>query len=236
MIRNLLNIAMTVLLLLMLDYRFTGNEFHEISGVVLALLFIFHNVLNQRWYVAFLKGRQSTRRVLMTLVNLLLVAAMVVVLVTGVLISATVFAPLGIRSSDLFMHDLHQGSAYVSFILVAIHLGMHWAMLMAKFKNWLHIDASSLGWVITSRIVAIFVIAYGVYASFTNDIGGKLLMQRVFVGWGETPSLWEFMVDYFAIGGCYVGITHFLFGLLRSVKNENFTTQRMIHKKDAKFK
>jgi len=228
LIRNILNIAMTVLLLLMLDYRFTGNVFHETGGVVLALLFIFHNVLNQRWYVVFFKGRQSLRRILMTLVNLLLVAAMVVVLVTGILISATVFAPLGIRSSDLFMHDLHQGSAYVSFILVAIHLGMHWEMLMMKFKTWLHIDASSLSWVITSRIVAIFVIAYGVYASFTNDIGGKLLMQRVFIGWGEAPALLRVVVDYVAIMGCYIGTTYYLLCLLQKEKIKTFTSQRKL--------
>lgn len=219
LIRNTLNIAMTVLWLLIMDYRFTGNAFHEISGVVLALLFIFHNVLNRRWYELFFKGRQSLRSKLVTLVNLLLAVAMVTVFVTGVLISVTVFAPLGIRSGGLLVHDLHQGSAYASFILAAIHLGMHWEMLMAKLKNWLHIDDSSIGWIITSRIVSIAVIAYGVYASSVNHIGANLLMQHVFAGWGAEPSLWRFLLDYFAIVGCYVGITHYLLYLLRREKN-----------------
>lgn len=147
----------------------------------------------------------------MTLVNFLLVAAMVAVTVTGVLISVTVFAPFGIRSGGLLVHDLHQGAAYASFILVAIHLGMHWEMLVAQLKNWLRIDGSSLGWVITSRIVFIVVVAYGAYASFVNDIGTKLLMQHVFIGWGAVPSLWGFLLDYFAIVGCYAGITYYLF-------------------------
>ncbi|VBB04914.1 Hypothetical protein LUCI_0120 [Lucifera butyrica] len=151
MIRNILHITMTVLLLLILDYRFTGNAFHEIGGVVLTLLIIFHNVLNRRWYEVFFKGRQSLSSVLLTHVNLLLAVAMVTVFVTGVLISVTVFAPLGMRSGGLFLHDLHQGATYASLILVAIHLGMHWEILMAKLKNWLHIDSSSLGWTITSR-------------------------------------------------------------------------------------
>lgn len=231
--RNILNIVMTVLLLLIMDYRFIGNSLHEIGGVVFALLFIFHNVLNRRWYDVFFKGRQSLRRVVMTIVNLILVITMITVFVTGALISATVFAPLDIRSRSLFVHDLHQGAAFVSFILIAIHLGMHWEILMAKLKNWLHIDTSRLSWVITSRIVSIVVIIYGIYASFANDIGEKLLMQRVFMGWGEEPSLWRFLLDHFAIVGSYVGITHFLFSLLRRVKNENFTTQRMLHKKDT---
>lgn len=219
MIRNILNIVMTVLLLLIMDYRFMGNAFHEIGGTILALLLILHTVLNWRWYVVFFKGRQSLRRVLMTLVNLLLVAAMVTVLVTGMLISATVFASLGIRSDNLFVHDLHQGLSYASFILAAIHLGMHWEMLMAKLKNGLHIDSSGFGWVITSRSVSLVVIVYGVYASFTNHIGEKLIMQHVFAGWGEDTSLWGFLLDYIGIVGCYVGITYYLLYLLRREKN-----------------
>ena len=206
---------MTVLLLLIMDYRFTGNAFHESGGLVLALLFIFHNVLNRRWYTMFFKGRQSVRSVLMTLANLLLTAAMLTSFVTGVLISVTVFAPLGIRSDGLLVHDLHQGTAYASFILAAIHLGLHWDMLGAKLKSWLHIDGSSLGWIITGRIVAITVIAYGVYASFTHHIGDKLLLQHVFMEWGAAPSLWGFLIDYLAISGCYAGITYYLLYLLR---------------------
>jgi hypothetical protein len=215
LVRNLLNIAMTVFLLVLMDYRFTGNVPHEIGGIILALLFILHNVLNWGWYEVFFKGRQSFRRVLMTFVNLLLVLTMIMVFVTGALISETVFAPLGLRISGLLTHDLHQGSAYASFILTAIHLGLHWEALMAKLRNWLHIDVSGLDWGLLSRSVSIVVIAYGVYTSFTNHIGANLLMQHIFSGWGVEPSLWVFLLDYLAIMGCYVGVTYYLLVLLR---------------------
>lgn len=219
MIRNILNLVMTLAFLFIMDYRFTGNEFHEISGAVLGLLLIFHNVLNWRWYKVFFKGRQSLRRVLMTLINLLLLALMLTVLITGVLISVTVFAPLDLRSGSIFMHDLHQWAAYASFILAAIHLGLHWGTLMAKLKNLLHIDNSSPKWIITSRCISIVVIAFGLYASFDNHIGENLLMQHSFGGLGTEPSLLGFLLDYLAIGGCYVGITHYLWFLLGREKN-----------------
>ncbi|WP_176772794.1 DUF4405 domain-containing protein [Sporomusa acidovorans] len=201
-----------------MNYRYIGNSSHEIGGVVLALLFILHNMLNWRWYGYFFKGKQSLRRILMNLTNLLLVVAMVTVFVTGVLISVTVFAPLGIRSSSLFMHELHQGSAYASFILAAVHLGFHWEMLVAKCKNWLHIDGASRGWIIMSRSVSIIVITYGIYASFVNQIGDNLLMQHNFAGWGAEISLRGFLLDYFAIMGCYVGITYYLLQVLNIKK------------------
>ena len=206
-------------LLLIMDYRFIGNDFHEISGAFFGFLLIFHNVLNRHWYGFFFKGTQSLRRVLMTLVNLLLVALMVTVFITGALISVTVFAPLGIRSGSLFVHDLHQGAAYASFILAAIHLGLYWGMLIKRLKNWLHIDDSSFGWIITSRSFSIVVIAYGIYASFVHHVGANLLMQHSFGGWGAEPSLLFFLLDYFAILGCYVGITHYLLSLQPRDKN-----------------
>lgn len=220
MIRNILNIVMLVLVLLIMDYRFTGNVFHEIGTVVFALLLIFHNILNWRWYQVCIKGRQSLGRVILTVFNLLLLVAMVTVFVTGVLISQTVFAPLGIGSRSLFLHDLHQGAAYASLILVAIHLGLHWEMLIAKLKNWLDIDSSSLSWSITSRIVSIAIIAYGVYASFVNNIGANLFMQHVFAGWGAKPTLWKFLFDYFSIVGCYVGFTYYLMYFFRRFKGK----------------
>jgi hypothetical protein len=39
-------------------------------------------------------------------------------------------------------------------------------------------------------------------------------MQRSFEGWGAEPSLLAFLLDYLAIGGCYVGITHYFLSLL----------------------
>jgi len=220
LIRNILNLVMTVLVLLIMDYRFTGNIFHEIAAVVLALLFIFHNILNRRWYQVFIKGRQSLGRVILTFFNLLLLAAMGAVFVTGVLISQTVFAPLGIGSRSLFLHELHQGTAYASLILIAIHLGLHWEMLIAKLKNWLRIDSLSRGWSIISRIVSVAIIAYGVYASFVNNIGANLLMQHVFAGWGAKPTLWRFLFDYFSIVGCYIGVTYYLLYFLRRFKGK----------------
>lgn len=225
LIRNVLNIMMTGLLLVVMNYRYIENSSHEIGGVILALLFILHNVLNWRWYGYFLKGKQNPRRVLLTLTNLLLIVAMGTVFVTGGLISVTVFATLGIRSSSLFTHELHQGSAYASLILAAVHLGLHWEMLVAKCKNWLHIDGASRRWSIMSRSVSIIVITYGIYASFVNHIGDNLLMRHSFAGWGAEISLWGFLLDYFAIIGCYVGITYYLLQMLNSNKQGGLYNQ-----------
>ncbi len=213
LLKNILNLVMTLFLLLIMDYHFIGNELHETCGAVFCLLLIFHNMLNRHWYGFSLNDAQNLRRMLMMLVNFFLASLMVTVFVTGMLISLTLFAPLGIRSDSLFIHDLHQGAAYASFILAAVHLGLHWRMLSTKFKKWLPIDDSSFGWIIAKRSASIVVITYGIYASFVHHIGANLLMQHSFGGWGTEPSLWFFLLDYFAILGGYIGITHYLWSL-----------------------
>jgi len=46
--RNILNLIMVILFLVMMNYRFIGNAPHEITGIVLLALFILHNGLNIR--------------------------------------------------------------------------------------------------------------------------------------------------------------------------------------------
>lgn len=191
-----------------MNYRYTGNEFHEIAGVMFSAMVLFHNAINWRWYVALFRGGQTFRRALATAVNLLLVLLLIALFVTGALISVTVFALLDIQSAGLAAHDLHQGAAYAVFILTAIHLGLRWDVFMVKLKRCAY--AVGLGWSArANRLGVIAVALYGVYAFFAHRIGEKLLIRHVFA-WGEAPSFWGFMLDYCAMMGCCIAATYHL--------------------------
>lgn len=218
--RNILNLIMVILFLVMMNYRFIGNTPHEITGIVLLALFILHNGLNIRWYKNFLKGRQSLRYLLPTIVNCLFIFAMFTTIISGFLISHTVLPSLALRGTNtIWVHNLHQGSAYASFIFMAVHLGMHWDVLIIRAKRWLRIDGAGVSYSIVSGITSVLVIGYGIYASFINHIGTMLLMQHAFGGWGAAPSASKFFVDHLAIIGCYSGITFYLMNLLQQRKN-----------------
>ena len=174
MIRNILNLVMILCLLVVMDYRFTDNAIHEILSVFILLPFIIHNVLNCHWYSAIGKGKMNLLRILTTITNLLLLVMMLLVTVTGVLISQTVFSAFSL--SDLWAHELHSFSAYLGFILSAIHLGFHWNALYGKLCRWLRIDCTNFRYILLSRIASLLIIGYGIYASFTRHIGSKLLL------------------------------------------------------------
>lgn len=217
MTRNILNLVMTFGVVAVMDYRFTGNGVHEILGVFLAGLFLAHNILNRYWYRSFSKGGQNLLRVIITITNLLLLVMMLGVMVTGVLISQTLFAAFSL-SGYLWVHQLHTFSAYSSFILCGIHVGLHWGTLWRKLCQGIGLDASRERVILLGQAISLFIVVYGINASFSHQIGAKLMFEHVFGGWGSTPSLLDFLIDYPAIFGCYTIVTHYLVQWLQKPK------------------
>lgn len=213
--RNLLNIVMTGMLLTVMNYRFMGNVVHEMIGVFLCILFLLHNQWNQRWYHSLGKGRIRPRRLLVDSIVLLLLAAILAVFVSGILISQTVFAPLGLRGS-LTMHELHSGAAYSAFLLLAMHLGLHGEVLLLEVRRCLGLETISPISKFAGRSAMLLFMGYGVYASFARDIGDKLLVKHM---WGEMPSFASFTFDYLAIMGLYAGLIHYIPRGFRSASN-----------------
>ncbi|XFO64447.1 hypothetical protein SPSIL_005490 [Sporomusa silvacetica DSM 10669] len=209
---------MILCILVVMNYRFITNTIHEMLGLFTLLLFIMHNTLNRRWYTAISKGKMDLLRILKAFTNLLLCVMMVLVVITGVLISQTVFASLSL-SDNILIHELHILFAYSGFILIAIHLGFHWNELFGKLYHLLKIDRTSSSFILLSRLASLFIISYGIYASFTRQIGSKLFLQHVVTDWAATPSLIGFIVDYAAIMGCYVAITYYLTQLVQKIRS-----------------
>lgn len=224
MIRNILNLVMILCLLVVMDYRFTDNAIHEILGLFILLPFVLHNILNLRWYTA-IKGKMNLLRLLTTITNLLLLVMMLLVTVTGVLISQTVFPAFSLNS-NLWAHQLHSLSAYLGVILSSIHLGFHWNVLWRKLCLWLRINRTNFSYFLLGRIASLLIIGYGIYASFTRHIGSKLLLQHVFNDWTAAPSLLGFILDYLAIIGVYVAITYYLTQTLQNKIMKNNVGER----------
>lgn len=207
--RSILNPATAICLLVVMDYHYTTNIVHEIVGVILALCFILHNILNRRWYMSIGKGEALLLRRIGIAVNLLLAFMMLLATVTGVFISRTLFSPISV-SGHLWVHELHTISSYAGFILCGIHLGFHWNILREKLRQWLGIDGTNSVYTLLGRTGSVFVVCYGVYASVTRHIGSKLLLQQTYTSWGAKPLLIDFLLDHLAIMGCYAVMTHYL--------------------------
>ncbi|RDJ22040.1 DUF4405 domain-containing protein [Bosea caraganae] len=195
-------------LLFAFAYNWIGNAVHEFIGAALFVLLISHNVFNRRWYGTITKRRREPRGIIAKMINLSLLAAMLALLVTSIVISQTVFSFLPLTSS-FTARQLHTLVGYLVLLVVSIHLGMSWSLIMGALRARLGLVASSRLRTYVLRTATVMIAAYGVHSLFVVKIGSKLSMQ-VPMDFGSfqvsTPAL---LVHHVAIVGLGASLAHF---------------------------
>lgn len=208
MLFRLINdLVMTVLMLIAMAYYITGNRIHEVIGVVVLVLFIVHNFLNRRWYKAILKGKHNFRRILQIGLNLLFLVAMILMMICGILISNDIFPFIPINN-DMIFRQIHVQTAYWGFIIMAVHIGLSWGIIINSVRRMTGITDTSRIRTITLRILAVLIVAYGVHSSFEGEMGTKLFIYNPF-GWFNDDSTIRFLIDHLSIMGIYIAGTHY---------------------------
>jgi hypothetical protein len=221
MVRLIIDFVMMVLMLFALSYRIIGDVSHEWIGVSLFVLFVVHTTINFRWYRQISKGRYDFRRSLNTAVNLLLLAAMTGLITTGLLHSRTVLAFLKLPGG-MGLRQVHTTAAYWGLLLTAVHLGLHWEMIINAMRKMTGITKMNSWRTMIMRIMAVFIVVIGIWGSFDRDMFSKLFRGFSFDYWDpERPAI-LFFVFNFSILGIYVFLTYYglkLFAHIKGRKN-----------------
>lgn len=131
-IKPVIDAIMTVALLFLMAYQVTGEKYHEWIGAGMLVLFLLHNFLNIGWYKALFQGKYPAVRILRTVINLSVLAAILVTGYSGIVMSRYVFASLKLPGGMATARRLHLAGSYWAFVLMSVHLGMHWSMLVGK--------------------------------------------------------------------------------------------------------
>ena len=136
-------------------------------------------------------------------------------LVSAVLISREVFAFLPIRAGRGFGRTLHMLSTYWGLLFLSLHLGFHWNRMMGMAARIFGPTSRPRRMIL--RILGAGIALYGVYAFLSRQIPTYMFLQSQFVFFNfEEPILFLFL-DYCAVMGLFVWISHYLMnGLLRS--------------------
>ncbi len=125
-----LDILMTMALLFLMGYQFWGDSVHEWIGAGMFALFIAHQVCNLNWYKNLFRGRYTSMRILQCMINVLTLAAMLALMYSGITMSRHVFAFLPIQGGMAFARRLHILGSYWGYLLMSLHLGLHWGMVL----------------------------------------------------------------------------------------------------------
>lgn len=132
-IKPVIDAVMSIALLFLMAFQVTGDKYHEWIGAGMLVLFLIHNLLNAGWYKALFKGKYSALRIMRTVVNLLVLAAILITGYSGIVMSRHVFRFLPVKGGMATARMLHLAGSYWAFVLMSIHLGMHWSMITGKF-------------------------------------------------------------------------------------------------------
>lgn len=138
-------LLMTILLLLLMAFELVGRAAHEWIGMGIFALFILHHLLNGSWSRAMFRGKYPPLRVVQTVLATVVFLCMIGLMVSAVIISDEVFAFLNIRGGLRAGRTLHMLSAYWGFVLMSVHLGVHWNGILHRLgklcKNLSHKQA-----------------------------------------------------------------------------------------------
>ena len=207
--------AMTLGLLFLMGYHLWGDTAHEWVGAGMFVLFILHHILNWRWWAGMFKGRYPVVRILQTVIDLLTLAAMLGLMVSGVILSSKVFAFLQIRGHMAFARRLHMVASSWGFLLMSAHLGLHWGMLLGITRK-TRLTGKPVSPLPT--VLGALIAIYGVFALVKRNLATYLFLRSEFVFLDFSESKILFYLDYLAIMGTFIFLFHVASKLLRKQK------------------
>lgn len=206
--RLALDLVSAGLLLLAMAYHWLGNAFHEFVGTGMFALVVAHNVFNRRWWGALAKPRPVRRDAFHTALSLLLLGAVLVLLVTSAMISETVLAFLS-PTGGFTVRQVHGFVGYWVLAIVAIHIGLRWAVVMAAARNLFGITAPNRVRSLVLRGVAIGIFAAGVHSAGALGVLPRLMFEMRLDWWNFEESVLGFFVHCLLFAGALIVIAHY---------------------------
>ena len=212
--KKLLDIAMTIMFIILMGYYITGNTVHEILGTITFILFIIHNILNIKWYKSIFKGKHNFQRTFHIVINLLLFLAMIGMMISGIMISSKVFSFLDIPTT-MFARRLHMLSTSWGFVLMSIHVGFHITGLMNKLNNKMKNNIFEYVY----YLVLILMIIIGAYSFISNKLYEDMFLLNDFKFYNYEQNPIAFYLKYIMIFLCISLVVYFIFKFISNIKN-----------------
>lgn len=207
-LRLVLDLVAVSLLAAAMAYSWLGNLAHEIAGTAMFALLVLHNLFNRRWYGTLAKRRPGARGIVTRTINLSLLATMMGLLVTSVVISQSVFAFLPIATT-FTARQLHTMAAYLVLLVAAVHLGLHWSMIMTATRRLAGITTDNRVRSVGLAGVAVAISACGAWSLPALDLPTKILMRMPtgFSDFGTPTSI--VLLRHVAVLGLVACLTHY---------------------------
>ena len=209
---------MTLALLFLMGYQCWGETAHEWAGTAMLVFTLAHHFLNLGWHRNLFRGNYTPMRVLVSVINLALLATIICLLASGIVMSRHVFAFLPIEGGMGTARLVHLAACYWGFVLMAVHLGLHWGMMMDTLKKFSGMTKPSGSRRVFFRVLGLLIAGYGLCAFVKRNLAAYMFLRRqfVFLDYSEFPI--SFYMDYLAMMGLFIWIAYYLAANIRKLK------------------
>ena len=210
LVRLTVDFFMSALMILLMAYQVAGETAHEVLGTAVGVLFVVHAFLNRRWFSSFYKGRFTLLRALQNTFIILVLLDTIIVMITGVMISGTVFAFLNITWGVGIARALHLCSSYWALVLMSVHVGLHWSMVTGMARSVFGLRSPRPARVWTLRLLALAWAAYGAWAFDHLQVWPFLTLQMQFAFFDDAGDAmvlfrWASVMVLFVAAACWTG-------------------------------
>ena len=209
LVRLTVDFFMSALMILLMAYQVAGETGHEVLGTAVGVLFLAHAWLNRRWFSSFYKGRFTVMRALQNTFIILVLLLTVVVMITGVMISGTVFAFLDIRAGTALARTLHLCSSYWALVLMSAHVGLHWSVVMGMARSVFGLKPKTGALLWLQRLAALAFACYGAWAFDHLMVWDFLTLKMQFAYFDDSPD-WLALFNWASVMGLFVFLSYWL--------------------------
>lgn len=200
--------AMYAVFLLLMGQHLLPGAVHEWLGISLFALFIAHNVLNYRFYKTLPKGNYPPVRIVQTIIDLLLLAAMVLCIVSSLLISGVVFKWMNLSGAGVG-REIHLISTAWAFILMSLHLGLHWTSFVAVGKRIKIRQTAKAVLVWTLRFVVLALVAFGVYVFVSRRFYEEMFLLTSFKFFDNAQSVFGYLFGTLSMSSVFIAVAYY---------------------------
>lgn len=195
----IVDLALTGILLLLMGYSLMGEAIHEWLGLAMLLLLLFHHGMNLSWYRSFRKRWGSPYQCVQTVLHGMLLFAVLGSMVSGLGLSQHALGFLPPHGGQELARMVHLPCAYWGFLLMSLHLGLHWSAVMGMVRRITGVQTSSKWRRALLRLLAAVIALDGLCAFFRNGLPDYLFMRTHFLFFPPDQTILRFLADYLAI-------------------------------------
>lgn len=151
----IVDILLFILMIVQYSRQYLNPTIHEIIGICLIVLVILHLYFNRRYLKGIRKGKYNRKRILMLIINIAFMVVFIMTCILGLLSSQF------IHMGNLTTIYLHKILAYLSIIILGLHLSFNMNILIAKIPY--------------KKIIFPLLIVFGIYCMVKVDFWNHLI-------------------------------------------------------------